>query len=70
MDIGGRKMTGFASGLIDSFQYFGGSVAMLILSPLLDKSWSYYFYFMAPFGVIGFLLMVFARHKISAGSKR
>jgi len=24
MDIGGRKMAGFASGLIDSFQYFGG----------------------------------------------
>jgi sugar phosphate permease len=28
MDIGGRKMTGFASGLIDSFQYFGSSIGL------------------------------------------
>src|SRR2546423_13857143 len=27
MDIGGAGMAGFASGLIDSFQYFGGSLA-------------------------------------------
>ncbi len=27
MDIGGAKMAGFASGVIDSFQYFGGSLA-------------------------------------------
>ena len=27
MDIGGRKMAGFASGVIDSFQYYGSAVA-------------------------------------------
>lgn len=58
MDIGGPKMAGFASGVIDSFQYFGGSLAGYFLGMLLDKSWNYYFYFMAPFGVIGGLLML------------
>ena len=28
MDIGGRKMAGFASGVIDSFQYFGTAIAL------------------------------------------
>ena len=58
MDIGGRKMSGFASGLIDSFQYFGGSLAGYMLGVFLDRSWDYYFYFMAPFGVLGGLLML------------
>jgi OPA family glycerol-3-phosphate transporter-like MFS transporter len=63
MDIGGRKMAGFASGVIDSFQYFGASVALKLLGWLLDKNWDYYFYFMAPFGVIGGLLMFSIRNK-------
>ncbi len=58
MDIGGPKMAGFASGVIDSFQYFGGSLAGYFLGMLLDRSWNYYFYFMAPFGVFGGLLML------------
>lgn len=58
MDIGGRKMSGFASGVIDSFQYFGGSLAGYLLGFFLDKSWGYYFYFMAPFGLIGGCLML------------
>jgi OPA family glycerol-3-phosphate transporter-like MFS transporter len=58
MDIGGPKMAGFASGVIDSFQYFGGSLAGYFLGRLLDKSWDHYFYFMVPFGVVGSLLMV------------
>ena len=58
MDIGGAKMAGFASGVIDSFQYFGGSLAGLFLGMLLDKSWGSYFYFMAPFGLIGGVLMM------------
>lgn len=57
MDIGGRRMAGFALGLIDSFQYFGGSLAGYLLGRLLDRSLGNYFYFMAPFGVIGALLM-------------
>jgi OPA family glycerol-3-phosphate transporter-like MFS transporter len=58
MDIGGAKMAGFASGVIDSFQYFGGSLAGFFLGALLDRSWGSYFYFMAPFGIIGGLLML------------
>ena len=58
MDIGGAKMAGFASGVIDSFQYFGGSLAGYSLGALLDRSWGNYFYFMAPFGLVGGLLML------------
>ncbi len=65
MDIGGRRMAGFALGVIDSFQYFGGSLAGYFLGMLLDRSLGNYFYFMAPFGVIGGLLMLTIRGKIS-----
>lgn len=58
MDIGGAKMAGFASGVIDSFQYFGGSLAGYFLGALLDRSWGNYFYFMAPFGLVGGALML------------
>jgi len=66
MDIGGRRMAGFASGVIDSFQYVGGSVAGLFLGILLDRSLGTYFYFMAPFGVTGGILMLFANKAIMA----
>jgi OPA family glycerol-3-phosphate transporter-like MFS transporter len=65
MDIGGRKMAGFASGLIDSFQYFGAGIGMKVLGWLLDKNWNYYFYFMAPFGVLGGILMGSIAHRRS-----
>jgi OPA family glycerol-3-phosphate transporter-like MFS transporter len=65
MDIGGAKMAGFATGLIDSFQYLGGSLAGYFLGALLDKSWGNYFYFMAPFGLVGGLLMVSIIGRIS-----
>jgi F0F1-type ATP synthase assembly protein I len=44
--------------VIDSFQYFGGSLAGFFLGALLDKTWGSYFYFMAPFGIIGGALML------------
>jgi len=34
-----------------------------MLGWLLDKNWDYYFYFMAPFGILGGLLMFFIRNK-------
>lgn len=68
MDIGGRKMAGFASGLIDSFQYFGGSLAGYFLGKLLDQNWGWYFYFMAPFGLAGGLLMLTILGKVTAGA--
>jgi OPA family glycerol-3-phosphate transporter-like MFS transporter len=69
MDIGGRRMAGFALGLIDSFQYFGGSLAGYFLGHLLDKSLGNYFYFMAPFGAIGGVLMLVVRGRITAKPK-
>ena len=60
-------MAGFALGLIDSFQYFGGSLAGFVLGNLLDRSLGNYFYFMAPFGVIGGALMLLIRGKITHG---
>jgi len=65
MDIGGRKMAGFAHGVIDSFQYFGGALAGSLLGALVDQSWNYYFYFMVPFGLIGGSLMWTIRHRVS-----
>ncbi|MBU0639984.1 MAG: MFS transporter [Planctomycetes bacterium] len=64
MDLGGRKMAGFASGVIDSFQYFGAAVAGYGLGSLIDYTvlntalgWTAWFYFMLPFSVMGMLLM-------------
>ncbi|MEE9293538.1 MAG: MFS transporter [Phycisphaerae bacterium] len=37
MDLGGRKMAGFAAGVIDSFQYFGAMLSSFGLGVLLDK---------------------------------
>lgn len=69
MDIGGRRFAGFALGLIDSFQYFGGSLAGYFLGNLLDRSLGNYFYFMAPFGAAGGLLMLTIRGRISHAPK-
>ncbi len=69
MDIGGRKLTGFASGLIDSFQYIGATVGLWILGHVLDKwGFDYYFLYMVPFGLIGFGLMMFGRKVIERNS--
>jgi OPA family glycerol-3-phosphate transporter-like MFS transporter len=65
MDIAGARMAGFATGLIDSFQYFGGSLAGYVLGLILDKGWGWYFCFMIPFGCIGGLLMYVIRGRIS-----
>jgi OPA family glycerol-3-phosphate transporter-like MFS transporter len=70
MDIGGRRMAGFASGLIDSFQYFGGSLAGIFLGKLLDQSWGNYFYFMVPFGFIGGLLMLTIIGRVSLKAEK
>jgi OPA family glycerol-3-phosphate transporter-like MFS transporter len=69
MDIGGRKMVGFASGLIDSFQYFGGSLAGYFLGKLIDQNWGWYFYFMAPFGLVGGLLMLTILGKVTEAAQ-
>lgn len=66
MDIGGRKMAGFASGVIDSFQYFGGGLAGFGMGRLIDKfGWTVWLPSMAIFGIIGgaFMIAVMRRHK-------
>jgi OPA family glycerol-3-phosphate transporter-like MFS transporter len=69
MDIGGAKMAGFASGVIDSFQYFGGSLAGIVLGALLDRSWGSYFYFMAPFGLVGGVLTLSILGRVSLANQ-
>jgi MFS transporter, OPA family, glycerol-3-phosphate transporter len=54
MDIGGRKMSGFASGVIDSFQYFGAAIALPATGWLIDHyGWGTWYPTMAGFGVLG-----------------
>jgi len=54
MDIGGRKMAGFASGVIDSFQYFGMTIFLPATGWLIDKfGWEVWYPTMAGFGLIG-----------------
>lgn len=58
MDIGGRKLAGFAAGVIDSFQYFGAGIAVPMMGLLLDRfGWSSWFPAMAGFGLFGALAM-------------
>ncbi len=64
MDLGGRKMAGFASGVIDSFQYIGAGLAGFGLGSLIDYTvrqtslgWNAWFYFMLPFSLSGMILM-------------
>jgi OPA family glycerol-3-phosphate transporter-like MFS transporter len=66
MDIGGRKMAAFASGVIDAFQYFGAAAAIKGLGWVLDKyGWGYYFYYQVPFGILGAVLMYSIAHRRS-----
>ena len=70
MDIGGRKMAGFASGVIDSFQYFGAAVALPATGWLIDKfGWGVWYPTMAGFGVIGgcaMLLVMMKQRRLAA----
>ncbi|HBA84060.1 MAG TPA: MFS transporter [Verrucomicrobia bacterium] len=59
MDIGGRRMAGTASGVIDSFQYFGGGLAGYGLGLLLERfGWSSWLFSLAGFGIIGGCIML------------
>ena len=66
MDIGGRRMAGFASGVIDSFQYFGAALALPITGKLLDRyGWGAWYPTMAVFGVVGVVAMLLVMRKQS-----
>ncbi len=58
MDIGGKKMAGFASGVIDSFQYYGSALSLFITGRVLDATkatygWNFWFIIMTGFAATG-----------------
>ncbi|CAN5378042.1 glycerol-3-phosphate transporter [soil metagenome] len=60
MDLGGRKMAGFAAGVIDSFQYIGAGIAGFVLGGWIDKhGWDALFLAMLPFSAVGAALMIY-----------
>jgi len=64
MDIGGRRMAGFAAGVIDSFQYYGAAIALPITGRLIDKyGWGVWYPTMAGFGFIGGCAMLLVTRK-------
>ena len=64
MDIGGRKMAGFAAGVIDSFQYYGTAIALPITGYLIDRhGWGVWYPTMAGFGFLGGCAMLLVMRK-------
>jgi len=68
MDIGGKKMAGFAAGVIDSFQYYGGAISLFITGRVLDATkaqygWLFWYVIMASFGVMGGISMLLVMRK-------
>jgi MFS transporter, OPA family, glycerol-3-phosphate transporter len=56
MDIGGKKMAGFASGVIDSFQYYGAAIGLFITGRMLsvsDGNYAFWFGIMTCFAFFG-----------------
>jgi OPA family glycerol-3-phosphate transporter-like MFS transporter len=63
MDIGGKKMAGFASGVIDSFQYYGSALSLFITGRVLDATketygWNFWFIIMTGFAATGGFAML------------
>jgi MFS transporter, OPA family, glycerol-3-phosphate transporter len=76
MDIGGKKMAGFAAGVIDSFQYYGAAISLFITGRVLtatqeESGYFYWYIIMAAWGILGgfsmFLLMLKQRRMRAAG---
>jgi OPA family glycerol-3-phosphate transporter-like MFS transporter len=68
MDIGGKKMAGFAAGVIDSFQYYGGALSLFVTGRVLDATkaqhgWLFWYVIMAGFGVMGGIAMFLVMRK-------
>jgi sugar phosphate permease len=63
MDIGGKKMAGFAAGVIDSFQYYGGALSLAITGRVLDATkeqygYTFWYAIMSGFGILGGIAML------------
>jgi OPA family glycerol-3-phosphate transporter-like MFS transporter len=68
MDIGGKKMAGFAAGVIDSFQYYGGAISLFVTGRVLDATkaqhgWLFWYVIMTAFGLLGGLSMYLVMRK-------
>ena len=76
VDIGGKKMAGFASGVIDSFQYYGAALGLFITGLLLDVSlpgnYTVWFGIMTCFAFFGgcAMLSLLLRQKKKAAASR
>jgi OPA family glycerol-3-phosphate transporter-like MFS transporter len=57
MDFGGRKGAATAVGMIDGFVYLGTAVQSVSLGYLTSQDWRYWPLFLAPFAIIGLLLL-------------
>jgi OPA family glycerol-3-phosphate transporter-like MFS transporter len=59
MDIGGKKMAGFAAGVIDSFQYYGSAVCLFLTGMVIEKfGWAGWYPVMIGFALCGGLSML------------
>jgi len=64
MDIGGKKMAGFAAGVIDSFQYYGSALSLLLFSKFFGKfGWSAWYPLMVMFALSGGVCMLLVMRK-------
>ncbi len=74
MDIGGKKMAGFAAGLIDSFQYYGAAISIMITGKVLaatqeEHGYFYWYVIMAGFGLLGgfaMMALIFRQRSLKA----
>lgn len=64
MDIGGKKMAGFALGVIDSFQYYGSALSLFLFGKLVKVfGWSAWYPLMVLFALSGGLAMLLVTRK-------
>lgn len=64
MDIGGKKMAGFALGVIDSFQYYGSALSLFLFGKLFGKfGWSAWYPLMVLFAFSGGVCMFLVTRK-------
>jgi len=64
MDIGGKKMAGFAAGVIDSFQYYGSALCLFITAIVLERyGWAGWYPVMIGFALMGGLAMLLLTRK-------
>lgn len=64
MDIGGKKMAGFAAGVIDSFQYYGSALSLFLFGKMFGEyGWSAWYPLMVMFALSGGFCMFMVMRK-------